>query len=250
MKKIISGLIGGLILWSIINFIVKPSLEGDKNSFTETHKTNLELFRKNECRLFSMSIQECTYYKETGEFPARLKKQKTAIKVESKKVKKKIINNFDVKTGYSCVLKDANNIDTTEWTITTDAISKVGMVVGSGNYLVENSCCPEKGKRLAIYGKDAKLRWFDLTDENLYSNLIEISDDKIKHKKLSLKLKSTEIERFNKLFNGAESAKKSYNDNLVSVNSYIGIEEKFFYSANASFKNNNNSNLIFDGDCK
>ena len=30
MNKIVSGLIGGLILWSILNFVVKPLVEGDK----------------------------------------------------------------------------------------------------------------------------------------------------------------------------------------------------------------------------
>ena len=39
MNKIVSGLIGGLILWSILNFVVKPLVEGKKkNNSIETFK--------------------------------------------------------------------------------------------------------------------------------------------------------------------------------------------------------------------
>ena len=40
MNKIVSGLIGGLILWSVLNFVVKPLVEGKKND------NSLETFKK------------------------------------------------------------------------------------------------------------------------------------------------------------------------------------------------------------
>ena len=249
MNKIVSGLIGGLILWSILNFVVKPLIKGDKNNnnsreyinnfkkkYMTEEQTPTERASTERKRVVEKIIKDI----EEGKIIISTKEEDTTTNSDH-------LNNQKV---YSCALKDANNIDTAEWTISTNAISKVGMVVGSGKYLVENSCCPEKGQRLGIYDKDAKLKWFDLNDENLYLNLIETSVDKIKHKKFSLKIEPTEIERFNKLFNGAENAKKGYNSDLVSVNSYISEEEKFFYSAKASFKNNDNSISVFDVDCK
>jgi len=214
------------------------NLTNDK--FTEF----LQLSREDKIKFLEKNniIKQCKFYSENYRMLDK--------KITFSNPKREIISNFDVKEVYSCALKDSNKIETAEWDISFDAISEVGMVVGSGKYLVENSCCPEKGKRLAIYDKDANLRWFDLIDENLYSNLLQMSDNKIMHKKSSIKLVSADVDRFNKLFNGAENAKKDFNNKLVSVNSYIGIEEKFYYSANALFKNNNNLNLIFDVECK
>ncbi len=179
-----------------------------------------------------------------------------------KKSEKKNVNNFDVKTEYTCMVKGgyeqvgdvkillSNNTDTPAWTISTNTISKVGMVVGSGKYLIENSCCPEKGQRLGIYDEDAKLKWFDLSEGYLYLDLIEKTDDKIQHKKFSLLIEPSLTERINKLFDGTEKAKKSYNSDLISVNSYINEEEKFFYSAKAIYRDSRNSKSVFDAVCE
>ena len=85
MNKIVSGLIGGLILWSVLNFVVKPLVEGKKND------NSLETFKKlqenqpSECKLFMMSIQECNFFKENGELPERVKKKIDSItKIENK----------------------------------------------------------------------------------------------------------------------------------------------------------------------
>ena len=85
MNKIVSGLIGGLILWSILNFVVKPLVEGKKND------NSLETFKKlqenqpSECKLFMMSIQECNFFKENGELPERVKEKIDLItKIENK----------------------------------------------------------------------------------------------------------------------------------------------------------------------
>jgi len=213
-------------------------IENERNTNTRPKIDCPENMNEDQCRRLQIMFEKM---KNNGEIV--------------KKSEKKNVNNFDVKTGYSCALKDvkmllANNTDTAAWTISTNTISKVGMVVGSGKYLVENSCCPEKGQRLGIYDEDAKLKWFDLSGGYLYLNLIEKSDDKIQHKKFSLLIEPTLTERFNKLFNGAENAKKSYNSNLISVNSYIGEEEKFFYAAKVTFKNSNNSKSVFDAVCE
>ena len=179
-----------------------------------------------------------------------------------KKSEKKNVNNFDVKSGFTCMVKGgyeqvgdvkillSNNTDTPAWTISTNTISKVGMVVGSGKYLIENSCCPEKGRRLGIYDEDAKLKWFDLSEGYLYLDLIEKSEDKILHKKFSLLIEPSLTERINKLFDGAEKAKKSYDSDLISVNSYIGEEEKFFYSAKAIYRESKNFKSVFNAVCE
>ena len=86
MNKIVSGLIGGLILWSILNFVVKPLVEGKKNNNSiETFEKLKEKNQPNECRLFMMSIQECNFFKESGELPERVKKKIDSItKIENK----------------------------------------------------------------------------------------------------------------------------------------------------------------------
>ena len=103
---------------------------------------------------------------------------------------------------------------------------------------------------LKIDDEDAKLKWFDLSEGYLYLDLIEKTDNKIQHKKFSLLIEPSLTERINKLFDGAEKAKKSYDSDLISVNSYIGEEEKFFYTAKATFKNSNNSKSVFNAVCE
>ena len=229
-------------------------LEAKKKPIINKKKDCPESMSKAMCELMQKIENERNTNTPPPYFFELVEKMKNSGEIV-KKSEKKNVNNFDVKTGYSCALKDvkmllANNTDTAPWTISTNTISKIGMVVGSGKYLVENSCCPEKGQRLGIYDEDAKLKWFDLSGGYLYLNLIEKSDDKIQHKKFSLLIEPTLTERFNKLFNGAENAKKSYNSNLISVNSYIGEEEKFFYAAKVTFKNSNNSKSVFDAVCE
>tara|TARA_Y100000590_G_scaffold137650_1_gene157652 strand:+ start:506 stop:1744 length:1239 start_codon:yes stop_codon:yes gene_type:complete len=218
-------------------------IENEKNTNTKP-KTNCP-----------ENFPNCKYYLE------KLEQMKNSDEI-IKKPEKKNVNNFDVKTEYTCMVKGgygqvgdvkillSNNTDTPAWTISTNTISKVGMVVGSGKYLIENSCCPEKGQRLGIYDEDAKLKWFDLSDGYLYLDLIEKTDDKIQHKKFSLLIEPSLTERINKLFDGAEKAKKSYNSDLISVNSYIGEEEKFFYSAKAIYRDSKNSKSVFHAVCE
>ena len=71
MNKIVSGLIGGLILWSILNFVVKPLVEGDKINKNSIEKidTFKKKFRPKKCTEFNLNYQECKNFIETGELP-------------------------------------------------------------------------------------------------------------------------------------------------------------------------------------
>tara|TARA_B100000787_G_C16150937_1_gene276542 strand:- start:896 stop:1135 length:240 start_codon:yes stop_codon:yes gene_type:complete len=79
MNKFTSALIGGGILFLIINFIVKPLSDRDKNFWKRSSKTVIEKkipdLKFDSCKLFKMSTSECTNFKETGELPERVKKR-------------------------------------------------------------------------------------------------------------------------------------------------------------------------------
>ena len=75
MKKIIPSLIGGLILWSIIHLTI---------NFYQNKKSNKSIINEtSQCRLFSMSIEECKLYKKTGKLPKRVEDQIEKIKKEN-----------------------------------------------------------------------------------------------------------------------------------------------------------------------
>ena len=89
MVKIARAFIGGGILLLIIHLIVKPLIEGGKNSWKRSSKTVIEKKipnpRLDPCKLFKMSTSECTNFKETKELPKRVKeKMKTITKIENK----------------------------------------------------------------------------------------------------------------------------------------------------------------------
>ena len=71
MNKIVGGLIGYLILWSIFNFVVKPLVEGDKINKNSIEKidTFKKKFRPKKCTEFNLNYQECKNFTETGELP-------------------------------------------------------------------------------------------------------------------------------------------------------------------------------------
>ena len=55
---------------------MKPLVEGKKNNNSiETFEKLKEKNQPSECRLFMMSIQECNFFKESGELPERVKKK-------------------------------------------------------------------------------------------------------------------------------------------------------------------------------
>ena len=138
--------------------------------------------------------------------------------------------------------KDASNVETAKWTLSINRISYK-------SFFVEHSSYPDKGKKFAIYDDDnAKLKWFDLIDKDLYFDSLELSDNKVKHKKFSIKLEAEDYKRFNKLYKNTENAQV---DESLSE---IREGEKFYYSANAFFregmKDTNNFLVLFDADCE
>ena len=82
----------------------------------------------------------------------KLSKSECAKKLrkEIPKLVKKIPDLGDIKEKYSCIQKDASNVETAKWTL---SVSKT-MGTFAQKYFVENSCCPERGKRLAFYHKE------------------------------------------------------------------------------------------------
>ena len=143
---------------------------------------------------------------------------------------------------YSCMQKDVSNVETAKWTLSINRISYK-------SFFVEHSSYPDKGKKFAIYDDDnAKLKWFDLIDKDLYFDFLELGDNKVKHKKFSIELEAEDYKRFNKLYKNTENAKV---DESLSE---IREGEKFYYSANVFFregmKDTNNFLSLFDVDCE
>tara|TARA_Y100000816_G_scaffold215543_1_gene160762 strand:- start:235 stop:561 length:327 start_codon:yes stop_codon:yes gene_type:complete len=92
-KKIMQGLIGGLILWSIIRLTIY--FYQNTSKFYLNNKSNKSIINdlkneqeKNEslCRIWSLSIEECKLYKKTGKFPKDVEDKFEKIK---KKIKEK-----------------------------------------------------------------------------------------------------------------------------------------------------------------
>ena len=101
-KKIIQGLIGGLILWSIIRLTIYFY----KNTiiFYQNNKSNKSIINdlkneqeKNEtslCRFWSLSIEECKLYKKTGKLPKDVEDRFEKIKKKIKEKKSKLKYDF------------------------------------------------------------------------------------------------------------------------------------------------------------
>ena len=154
----------------------------------------------------------------------------------------------DIKEKYSCMQKDASNVETAKWTLSINRFSYK-------SFFVEHSSYPDKGKKFAIYDDDnTKLKWFDLIDKDLYFDSLELGDNKVKHKKFSIKLEEADYKTFNKLYKQAENSKKDHVGELMTTDTYFRDEEKFYYSANAFFredmKDTNNFLVLFDADCE
>ncbi len=84
MVKIARAFIGGGILLLIIHLIVKPLIEGGKNSWKRSSKTVIEKKIPNPrsaselpdpCTRFKLSTSECTYFKENRKLPNREKNE-------------------------------------------------------------------------------------------------------------------------------------------------------------------------------
>ena len=149
-----------------------------------------------------------------------------------------IPNIGDIKEKYSCI----------EGTLSINRFSYK-------SFFVEHSGWPEKGEKFAIYNDDEeRLKWFDLIERDLYMDVLETSDNKTKHKSFSIELKNEEYKRFNTLYKKAKNSKKNHVGELSITDVYFRDEEKFFYSANALFRENmkdsNNFISLFESDCE
>ena len=239
----------GIAIIIIIIILIKILTRCD---FDEITNKNQDVLKdpKFECAVKNLSKKEC------NELIKKKKLDKEKFKEIIEKIKKegvkKIEEDYGIKDKYLCILKDASNAEIAEWTL---SVSKT-MGTFAQKYFVENSCCPEKGKRFAIYDKEypAKLKWFDLIDQDLYFDSLELSDNKVRHNNFSIKLEGTDYKKFNKLYNKAEIAKKDHDAELISTNTYVIEEEKFYYTSNAFFrenmKDNNNFTTLIDADCE
>ena len=239
----------GIAIIIIIIILIKILTRCD---FDEKTNKNDDVLKdpKFECAAKNLSKEECDELikkrKLTEEIFKKIIEDKTGIE----KIKER--DDHGIKDKYLCIIKDSSNAEIAEWTL---SVSKT-MGTFAQKYFVENSCCPEKGKRFAIYDKEnsAKLKWFDLIDQNLYFDSLELSDNKVRHNNFSIKLEGTDYKKFNKLYNKAEIAKKDHDAELISTNTYVIEEEKFYYTSNAFFrenmKDNNNFTTLIDADCE
>ena len=238
----------GIAIIIIIIILIKILTRCD---FDEITNKNQDVLKdpKFECAVKNLSKKEC------NELIKKKKLDKEKFKEIIEKIKKegvkKIEEDYGIKDKYLCILKDASNAEIAEWTL---SVSKT-MGTFAQKYFVENSCCPEKGKKFSIYNHDLqKLKWFDLIEDELYFSTLERSDSKVKHKKFSIKLEATDYNKLNKLYTKAEISKKDHDAGLIGTNTYVNEEEKFFYTANVFFKenmkDNNNVLTLFDADCE
>ena len=85
-------------------------------------------------------------------------------------------------------------------------------------------------------------------DNTLILNSI-LTNDSIKHEIFKIELNSTEFEKYKKLFDATLIAKQDFENNITGVNSYIVAEERFYYSSNALFQNNNRITKTFENQC-
>jgi len=252
--KIIPAIIGGLLL----SFLGRSCTNSDWYS-EYTKKQNQQKIEK---------IQN-----QIAEALNELAKGEDIELTDTKDIKKKeinigdVLNIKDIKEEYLCVLKDVTNVENTKWTL---AINKLNVKnTGFANpdldkfFSVKNSCCPEESKKFAIYD-ELILKWFDLIDHDLYFNTIEQSDNKVKHKKFSIKFKrgvfgiskDKDYKKFKELYSNKENSKKNHsNEQLTITNPYFMDEEKFFYAANTFFKKDDyfreyKISTLFDADCE
>ena len=71
MKRIIPAIIGALL----ISFLGRSCVNSDWYKDTQKNRDIEKILKKSkpeECTVFSMSIQECTNFKETGKLPKRI----------------------------------------------------------------------------------------------------------------------------------------------------------------------------------
>ena len=233
-KKIINGLVGGLVLILFLNLVVKPLLNEDKKKRAESKKAKEEKIYK-QVEDFAKKVEKGEIVLQTQDINSSQEKLKKERKLSSNEI-------------FRCVFTDTvSNLDK-EYTVSINILNQTGMGSGTGKYQLENSNNLKKYKEYAFFNKSSELKWFDLVDNTLILNSILVSDN-IKHENFNVELNSTEIEKYKKLFDATLVAKQDFENNITGVNSYIIAEERFYYSANAQFQNNNKVTGTFKNQC-
>jgi len=235
----------GIAIIIIIIILIKILTRCD---FDEITNKNQDVLKgpKLECAINNLSKKECDELIKKKKL--EIEKFKEIIETIRKEGIKKIEEeDYGIKDKYLCMLKDASNVEIAEWTLSINRIV-------SKKFFVTNSCCSEEGEKFAIYDKKypAKLKWFNLINQDLFFNSLEQTDNKVSHKKFSIKLEESDYKKFSKLYNKAKIKKKDYDDGNSGYDTYLVEEEKFYYASNAFFRErmNNNFTPLFDADCE
>ena len=248
MKKLLGIVVLGL-LWCNISFAY------DSKMCRTLGLSLSECFKKSaECKKLWLSEKQCSEkirkerrdenIKKLIENQIDLEKERKSTEIEIEVIAPK----------YLCMQKDSTN----KWELSINRISlkkPKSLFVGDPvkYFYIGHSCCPEKDKKFAMYD-DWKLKWFGLIDQDLYFNILELSDNKVKHKKFSKKLDVADYKIFNQLYTNKENSKKDHIGELSTTDTYFRDEEKFFYAANAVFKDANtdanNFTTLIDADCE
>ena len=233
-KKLLRGLVGGLVLILFLNLVVKPLLNEDKKKRAESKKAKEEKIHK-QVEDFAKKVEQGEIVLKTEDISSSQKKLGNETKLSSNEI-------------FRCIFTDTiSNLDK-PYTVSINILNETGMGSGTGKYQLEVSNNLKKYKEYAFFNKSSELKWFDLVDNTLILNSILVSNN-IKHENFNIELNLTEIEKYKKLFDATLVAKQDFENNIIGVNSYVIAEERFFYSANAQFKNNNKVTKIFENQC-
>ena len=248
MKKLLGIVVLGL-LWCNISFAY------DSKMCRTLGLSLSECFKKSaECKKLLLSEKQCSEKIRKERRDENIKKViKKQIDLEKER-KSTEIEIEVIAPKYLCMQNDSTN----KWELSINSISlkkPKSLFVGDPvkYFYIGHSCCPEKDKKFAMYD-DWKLKWFSLIDQDLYFNILELSYNKVKHKKFSKKLDVVDFKKFNRLYTNKENSKKDHIGELSTSDTYFRDEEKFFYAANAVFKDANtdanNFLSLFDADCE
>ena len=233
-KKIINGLVGGLVLILFLNLVVKPLLNEDKKKRAESKKAKEEKIYK-QVEDFAKKVEKGEIVLQTEDINSSEEKLENETKLSSNEI-------------FRCIFTDTiSNLDK-PYTVSINILNETGMGSGTGKYQLEVSSNLKKYKEYAFFNKSSELKWFDLVDNTLILNSI-LTNDSIKHEIFKIELNSTEFEKYKKLFDATLFAKQDFENNITGVNSYIVAEERFYYSSNALFQNNNRITKTFENQC-
>ena len=165
-KKIINGLVGGLVLILFLNLVVKPLLNEDKKKRAESKKAKEEKIYK-QVEDFAKKVEKGEIVLQTEDINSSEEKLENETKLSSNEI-------------FRCIFTDTiSNLDK-PYTVSINILNETGMGSGTGKYQLEVSNNLKKYKEYAFFNKSSELKWFDLVENTLILNSILVSDN-IKH---------------------------------------------------------------------